>query len=198
MSASAKQLAAVILAGGKNIRFGGYDKAFMLIDGTPVIKVLARKLDNLFGEILVVTNTPGRYAGFEGIVTITDIIRDKGPLGGIHAAMKRAAAPAIFVVPCDMPFVDAGVIRKLIRRYESLTEADALIPVLGKYPEPLHAIYRTSLAGDLEKFLASSPDLSVRKFIAGLKADYIDMPDTENVRRSFTNINRPDDLPPPG
>ncbi len=195
MSAAAKQLTAVILAGGKNTRFGGSDKAFMLIDGVPVIKVLARKLDNLFGEILVVTNTPGRYAGFEGIVTITDIIRDKGPLGGIHAAMKRAAAPAIFVVPCDMPFVDEDVIRKLIRRYESLAEADALIPVLVEYPEPLHAIYRTALAADLEKFLASSPDLSVRRFIAVINAEYIEMPDTERVRRAFTNINTPDDLP---
>ncbi len=195
MSASAKQLAAVILAGGKNIRFGGYDKAFMLIDGTPVIKVLARKLDNLFGEIVVVTNTPGRYAGLEGMVTVTDIIRDKGPLGGIHAAMKRTTAPAIFVVPCDMPFVDTDVIRKLIRRYDSLTQADALIPVLGEYPEPLHAIYSTALAADLEKFLASSPDLSVRHFIAGLNAEYYEMPGTEKVRRSFTNINTPGDLP---
>lgn len=195
MTAAAKQLTAVILAGGKNSRFGGSDKAFMLIDGVPVIKVLVRKLDNFFGEILVVTNTPGRYAGFKGIVTVTDIIRDKGPLGGIHAAMKRAAAPAIFVVPCDMPFVDEDVIRKLIRRYESLTEADALIPVLVEYPEPLHAIYRTALAADLEKFLAYSPDLSVRRFIAVIKAEYIEMPDTERVRRAFTNINTPDDLP---
>ncbi|TVR72903.1 MAG: molybdenum cofactor guanylyltransferase [Marinilabiliales bacterium] len=198
MSASAKQLTAVILAGGKNVRFGGDDKAFMLIDGTPVIKVLARKLDNLFGEIVVVTNTPGRYAGIEGIVTVTDIIIDKGPLGGIHAAMKRAAAPAIFVVPCDMPFVDTDVIGMLITRYEKLPGADAVIPVSGGFPEPLHAIYRTGLAGDLENFLASSPDLSVRHFIAGLNADYIEMPDTEKIRRSFTNINTPGDLPEPG
>ncbi len=195
MCAAARRLTAAILAGGKNTRFGGSDKAFMLIDGIPVIEVLAAKLANLFAEILVVTNNPSRYNGFEGIVPVTDIIRDKGPLGGMHAAMKLAVAPAIFVIPCDMPFVDENIIGKLIGQYESMPEAEALIPVLGESPEPLHAIYSTALVKDLEKFLASSPDLSVRRFISGLKAEYIKISETEKARRAFTNINTPDDLP---
>ncbi len=198
MSTAADNLTAVILAGGKNLRFGGSDKAFMLVDGIPMIKVLTGKVEGLFSEILVATNSPEKYAELAGVVPVTDVFKGMGPLGGIHAAMKMASNPGIFVVSCDMPFVDKDVIGAIARKYEKTPDADAVIPVLGGYTEPLHAIYRTSLAEYLEKYLASSPDLSVRNFISGLKAVYIDMPDTENVRRSFTNINRPDDLPASG
>ena len=58
---------AIILAGGKSSRFGR-DKAFVKIDGVPIIKRQIKILKGIFKKIIIVTNDQRKYRlrGFSG------------------------------------------------------------------------------------------------------------------------------------
>ena len=53
-----QEINAIILAGGKNSRMSGQDKAFLEIEGQPIIERLIGKLKLLVNKIIVVTNSP--------------------------------------------------------------------------------------------------------------------------------------------
>jgi molybdenum cofactor guanylyltransferase len=188
------RMTAAILAGGMNTRFGGKDKAFALIEGVPMVERIVARLREVFGHILVITNFPERYSAFSSIETASDIVKNAGPLGGIHAAMKNAKTPFIFIVSCDMPHIDSGLIREQVALSGSMGEADALIPRINSNIEPLHGIYKTELAPGLESFLSSSDQYSIRSFLASRKVVYMDLPASDSVKKAFSNINSPSDL----
>ena len=76
---------AIILAGGKSTRMG-FDKQLLKIDRRRLMDSIINKLKKEFDEIIIVTNRPELYIGLSHKITV-DIIKDKGPLGGIHAGL---------------------------------------------------------------------------------------------------------------
>ncbi len=92
---------AVILCGGKSSR-AGFDKQLLPCEGTTLPKAIARKLQTLFPEIVIVTNTPGLYAG-SGFVVVEDIVKDAGPLAGIFTGLSYASSEYAYVIAGDMP-----------------------------------------------------------------------------------------------
>lgn len=194
MSGSKDGFTAVVLAGGKNSRFGGEDKAFVAVDGVPMIERILNQLNKIFNDILVITNQPGKYKDYGNMRLATDIIKEAGPLGGIHSAMRNTGTPSIFVVSCDMPYLDAGIIEDQLDLFFRLNDPDILMPRINSGIEPLHGIYRTELAGRLEKFLLTTNNFSIRAFMKELDVAYLDLHDSPKVKRAFSNINRPDDI----
>ena len=195
MSGWSDQITAVILAGGMNSRFSGKDKAFFPVNGVPMVEIISGRLMDLFKKILVVTNSPGRFAGYTDLPFVCDTYSGTGPLGGIHAAMANAKTPYIFVVSCDMPFIDKEIIGKQADLFFKRKKADALIPRINRRIEPLHAIYSSKLDGRLGAFLSVTSDYSIRAFLGGLDVAYMDLPADASVMRAFTNVNSPQDLP---
>ncbi|MFO7923928.1 MAG: molybdenum cofactor guanylyltransferase [Bacteroidales bacterium] len=186
---------AVVLAGGKNSRFGGRDKAFVSVEGVLMIKHVLDNLKKIFRNILIITNTPEKYTGFTDPAFASDIIQDAGPLGGIHSAMKNSGTPYIFVVSCDMPYLDTGIIKDQLNFFRLLNNPDIMIPRINSGIEPLHGIYRTDLAGELDRFLSVTDNYSIRAFLDEHEVAYFDPGDSPRVRKAFSNINRPDDIP---
>src|SRR4029079_9399199 len=80
------RVAGVILAGGRNSRMGGTDKAFLRVHGQTIFERTVHVLRDVCEEIIVVTNRPEKYAGFD-IEIATDEFPLKGPLAGMHAAL---------------------------------------------------------------------------------------------------------------
>lgn len=187
-------ITAVVLAGGENTRFKGTDKAFVKIGGVPMVEHVVERLAGIFENILIVTNSPGSYSGFSNIRVVTDILKGFGPLGGIHAAMKAVKTPVIFVVSCDMPFIDTGIIREQAELFAGLRNNDVLIPRINSKAQPLHGIYRACLAERLGKYLSSCSDYSIRAFLKDIRVGYMDLPATVPVLKAFSNINSPRDF----
>ena len=189
---------AVVLAGGKNIRFGGNDKAFVRVGNVPMVELIIGRLKTVFRNILVVSNFPGKYYGYQGISVTSDIINDSGPLGGIHAAMTTAATSWIFVVSCDMPGLDPAFVIKQLEYFGKSQDIDALVPLIRDEKvsaiEPLHAIYRSALAGRLGEFLGSSASYSIRAFLSTIRVAYMEVEAGQSGHDAFRNINRPEDL----
>ena len=111
MKASPDGVTGVLLAGGNSSRMGR-NKALMPLAGRRLVDRALGVLAGLFDDLLMVTNSPDLYADL-GIRMVPDLVAGKGALGGIHSAVHHAAAPHCLVVACDMPFLNADVLRYL-------------------------------------------------------------------------------------
>jgi molybdopterin-guanine dinucleotide biosynthesis protein A len=122
-----------------------------------------------------------------------DQYQKAGPLGGIHAAIKSTSAEAIFVFAGDMPFLDKNIIKDQVINFNS-RKYDVLVPRIGKFIEPLHAIYSRQIEKSLDRYLAEGRSRSVKDFLSELNIGYFVIPDSKAGRRVFTNINSPSDI----
>lgn len=184
------RISGVVLAGGQNRRFGGKMKATALIGGIPVIERITGTITDIFDEIIIVTNSPEEFANPGYCLIVKDIFINKGPLGGIHAAMSASSSDYLFVIAGDMPFPERILIENQIRFLEQ-NESDVIIPSWRGDIEPLHGLYRTTLKNKLELFLKTSGKISIRDFIKDLNVRYFELPDDTIYARAFININTP-------
>ena len=79
---------AVILAGGKSSRMK-CDKTLLPIAKQPMIEYAFNQLKPLFGEVLISTKDPGRYAYLDAGIVV-DLTSEDGPIFGIVSALKSA------------------------------------------------------------------------------------------------------------
>ncbi len=194
MKGKIADIAGAILAGGKNSRMQGLNKAFVRINGVPVIERTIGLLKEIFGEIILVTNSPPEFESYKKEAVITeDAIRNIGPLGGIHSALSATSRSALFFVACDMPFLHNGLILRQLEYFET-KKCDALIPAVGDCVEPLHAIYKKSLAEDIRRFVKNSGNYSIGSFMKTVDAAYWNLEDSSFHRNVFRNINTKEDL----
>ncbi len=129
-------MTAIILAGGKSRRMGR-DKAFLELDGVPIIKRHLNLLKDIFSNIIIAANDPEKYR-FEDVKVAGDLVLDYGPLAGIYSGLMASDTFYNFIVACDMPFLNERLIRYLITRAGSW---DVVVPkVDGKY-HPLFGVY---------------------------------------------------------
>lgn len=190
-------LTGIVIAGGKGTRLGGCDKAFLEIDGEPIIVRTLRMFRTLFTQTVVVTLRPERFATLGAEVTI-DRYQGGGPLAGIHAGLLAAREPYAFVAACDMPLLDDNVIRFLIDRItpKAGPSPDVIVPWWEGDVEPLHAVYAARCIPIIEQCLQRS-EHSIREFLSRVRVDYIPEEELSKVAgadRSFTNVNTPSEL----
>ncbi|MCJ7448434.1 MAG: molybdenum cofactor guanylyltransferase [Bacteroidales bacterium] len=187
-----KNISGVILAGGDNKRFGGQPKAKIIIGGRAIISRIAVTIEDIFDEIIIVTNVPAEFKEFSHFRIISDLFQNAGPLGGLHAAMKTTSKEAVFVFAGDMPFLEKQLITNQINRFAE-EKCNALVPQVNDFTEPLHSIYSNSILNKLEKYL-NEGTYAVREFLERIDVKYMRLPDSDVTIRSFTNINYPSDL----
>jgi len=186
-------ISGAILAGGTNNRFRGITKANVVIEGVTIISRIISVIEKFFPELIIVTNRPDEFQEFSQFKITKDQYLNAGPLAGIHAAMKASAEEAVFIFAGDMPFPDKRIIADQIKEFNN-RNCDVLIPKIGHYIEPLHAIYRKSLLNDLERFISERRNRAVRDFLGEVNVEYLQLSYNEQNRRAFTNINSPSDL----
>jgi molybdopterin-guanine dinucleotide biosynthesis protein A len=104
-SSDARSISAIILAGGEGKRLRNPVKAKISVGGKPVIDGILDTIDGIFSEIIIASNNPDEFSGYETCSVVTDIYKGAGPLGGIHAAMTFSDSEAFFVLAGDMLFL---------------------------------------------------------------------------------------------
>lgn len=181
---------AVILAGGKSSRMG-FNKEFLELNGESLIKRNIAILKNIFNEVIVVTNNPEYYSELD-VVTIQDIYFQRGPLSGIHAALKRASSEYIYLLACDMPNLDGSFILYLMDTVNA-TGAEIVIGKAGEKLEPFNGFYSKSILARVEKLLEQEK-LAIKALISESRAEFIDIQSTELEREIFLNLNTQQDL----
>ena len=186
-------ISGVILAGGTNTRFDGRIKANLIIDGRTIISRITDILNQVFSEIIIVTNTPEEFGEYSRYKIVSDQFRMVGPLGGIHAAMITSTGEALFVVAGDMPLIEKSMIIRQIEYFQN-NKCDILVPVVNQNIEPLHAIYNISILKRLEGYLSGDYEYAVRDFFKIVDVNYMQFSDSEKIKNAFTNINSPNDI----
>ncbi|MCX6262034.1 MAG: molybdenum cofactor guanylyltransferase [Bacteroidia bacterium] len=187
-------ITAAVLAGGKNSRMSGFNKAFIQISGTPIIERTIKHLKKIFQEVIIVTNKPRDFKHYDqDVIIITDTIKDLGPLAGIHSALSMTSGGGVFFVACDMPFLHNEAIIRQVDYFNSV-DCDCLVPRINLNIEPLHAIYTKRIKNLLYKTLAMGKDNSIRGFLPLVNTCYWDLPNTPFNRIIFSNINTEEDL----
>jgi molybdopterin-guanine dinucleotide biosynthesis protein A len=187
-------IAASILAGGKNRRMRGVNKSFIKVKNTPIIQRTIDILKGIFEEVTIVTNSPKDYAAYKkDCLIITDRIRNIGPLGGMFTALGQTSKPAVFFVACDMPFLHNEFILDQLILFEK-RNCDALVPRISGAIEPLHAIYKKILADDIRRFVQENCDYSIRGFLRTINVCYWDLKDSSFHRDIFRNVNTQEDV----
>lgn len=170
---------AILLAGGDSTRMG-QDKTMLPIDGQPMIKHIYEQLQPHFSQTIVSSSNASLH-DFLGATVVADDVAGRGPLAGIASALKASASNVNFVMACDMPEIDAGLIRAMLRQ---VGDYDAVVPKVGpQMYEPLFAVYKKSALPAIEQVLQSGSNRVIDCFDR-CRVKYIDLPG-----RQFSNIN---------
>lgn len=179
-----------ILAGGASSRMGR-NKALLPFRGRPLLRHQLDTLKPLFSEILISANDPEPYKPF-GLRVVPDQFAERSSLAGVHALLKAATAPRIFVIACDLPFLNSDLIRKLIG---NPGDFDVIIPESDNGLEPLHAVYSRNCVPAIEREAADG-HWKMTGFHDGLWIDTVPISESDWMvegRSPFTNANTPDD-----
>ena len=182
-----------INAGGQSSRMGT-NKAFVVIDGRPMIERIIERVTGLNqAETFLVTNTPEDYA-YLGLRMVADVLLDSGSLGGIYTALHHSPTPYTLVLACDMPFINPAILQKMLDLADGKNEV--IVPRVDGYPQGLHAIYQQNCQPHIQAKLEAQR-LKVIGFYNEVQVCYLDEDayqplDPHGV--AFMNINTPEEL----
>ena len=187
-------LSVVIQAGGQSSRMGE-DKALKPFLGQPLIQRVMDRVFPIADELIVTTNHHEDYAFLQARL-VSDLIPDRGALGGLYTAIASATNPFVAVIACDMPFASP----KLIEGMTTLMvqhEADVVIAKSDGGYEPLHALYRretclpaieAAVHADKWKVIAWFPQVKVYE----LTAEELNSLNPDGL--AFWNVNTPEEF----
>lgn len=180
----------VILAGGSSSRMGS-NKALLPHMGGRFIESISRQMEELFEEILLVTNTPEQYQ-FLHCRKVADRHVGMGPLAGIQAGLLDAYNPRILAVACDMPYISGKIIRYLAELDE---QADVIIPRTAEGLEPLHALYGKRCLPAIDNVLLSGRKQIISFFdrVTVREVATDSLPECTQSFSAFRNVNTPED-----
>lgn len=178
----------IVLSGGESRRMGT-DKALLKVDGVPMVEHVLRALRTVVSHIIVVTNRPESYAVYD-VEVVTDACNKRGSLIGIYSGLLKSRDEYNIVVACDMPFLNSRLLSYMASQADSY---DIVLPKIGEFVEPLHAIYHKRLTTIMENRIKRD-QLQIRGIFSGLKIRYITEEEINRhdpERRSFINLNTP-------
>ena len=191
MPESKAKMTAIILAGGNSIRMGE-NKAFIQIAGIPIIARIHSLLRELFEEVIIVTNQKDLFKSFDSSI-YTDLVPDRGALGGLYTGIFFSSFEYSFCVACDMPFIKRSLVQFLIKQTK---DEDALVPRTRDGLQPLHAIYSKKCLDAIRRVIDRGKykiidfyDLVRVKIVE--ESDFLHL---DPLRESFINVNTPEEL----
>lgn len=186
----ANDLTGLVLAGGESLRMGR-NKAFLELDGRPLIRIVIERLTEVCTEVLIVSGEVAPYAGLD-VPVVEDRFRDVGVLGGLHAGLAAASHDLTLAVGCDMPFLKPEVLRAFAAWAESY---DAAILEHNGYLEPLHGAYRRTCLLPIEAAIRAGKRRIV-SFFPQVRVRTITLTEVAPLDpqlESFRNLNTPEE-----
>ena len=179
-----------VTAGGRSSRMGT-DKAWLEIDGRPMIQRAVDALNQVTSTVSIIANG-AEYARL-GLPVLADLNSGIGPLEAIRVALASSRAPFVLLVACDLPFVTAEFLNFLLDRVE---DHQALAPLNpdGQL-EPLCAIYSTEALKHVTELIRSG-ERKVSRLLDCLRTRLIPFEDFSKLpgaERFFFNVNTPED-----
>ena len=168
----------------------GSDKAELRLSGAPLLEIATRKALALTSQVYVVGPKP-KF----GSEAIEDIFPDRGPLGGIHAALSASHTALNLMLAVDLPFVPLEFLQLLQHRAER-SGALVVVPRTPSGWQPLCAIYRTQFRELAEQSLNAGHN-KIDSLFASASVEVLDESDLKTAGFTpaiFDNLNTPEDF----
>lgn len=184
---------AVILAGGESTRMG-FDKQLLQVNERYIINHLVNQLKNEFSDVIIVTNTPEYYKN-SSCKIVSDQIKNRGALCGIHSGLINASSSYVYFIACDMPIINLDYVGYMKRKLEK-REVDACITQYREWIEPFNAFYSIRLINTIESYLLSD-NKSIFELVRYLDCIYIKEKEARLFSphwEMFINLNNKDDI----
>lgn len=182
---SAHDITLGLLAGGKALRLGGIDKAWLERDGIPQVLRWQRRFADEVGAMLVSANrNPERYAE-HGLVVVKDRVQDIGPLGALEALASACTAPWLFTLPVDLVGTNDCLLRTLV----AMRGVDGAFAVDDDGVQPLIALWRRDALRAACAETIATADTAVHRLQAAMTMSRVVF---SGFR--FGNLNTPADL----
>ena len=174
----------------------GRKKASEAINSTSLLQRVILRLTFLDSAIIIVTAAEQPFpelTGYPRLRVVADAYPDKGPLVGIYTGLTASDSFYNLVIACDMPFLNQALLQYLIQIADGF---DLVVPRLGDFVEPLHAVYSKNCLAPAESLLTQG-NLSVYQLFNLVKVRYVEADEIERFdpkHLSFFNINTEADL----
>ncbi len=181
---------AIILTGGKSSRMGR-PKALLPFGNELLIAHLVRQLERKF-KLVVVVAAPDQELPPLPAKVVRDEVAYQGPVGGIYYGLRVAIGTGAFVTSCDAAFLSLPLISFLTSQ---MSNHDVVVPYWQDRFQPLHAVYRTSVAPLLKEQLGRGElrPISLYDRVRTRKVDEQEIRRFDPEGLSFFNMNAPDD-----
>ena len=187
----------VVLAGGRSTRLG-QDKVRLRLpgDGRDMLARTADLLAACTDGVAVSCRVPASgedTPALPGIRSIPDAEPGLGPLGGVWSALRELRQP-IFVLSCDLPFMDGPTLRRLLDAREA------------RLPGTIMTTYQQEETGFIEALVAvyepaclpwfdAAWEQGIRKFSVVIPEELrTHVPYARSEALPFFNINYPADF----
>jgi molybdopterin-guanine dinucleotide biosynthesis protein A len=184
------ELTGIVLAGGASQRMGR-DKAFLELNGRPLVAHVIERIAQVCEDVIVVARNAEPFTGL-GARSVEDRFRGVGVLGGLHAGLEAAANELALVVACDMPFLNPELLVAFARWAEGF---DVAVLRQGEQVEPLHGAYRRTCLSAIETAIRAGRRRIV-SFFPLVRVHYVAQEDViplDAEMHSFRNINTPEE-----
>jgi len=182
----------IILAGGKSSRMG-QDKGLLLLNNKPLVQHIIEALKPITSNIIIIANNDD-YKSF-GYTVYNDIIKEKGPVGGIYTALSYTSTLNNIVISCDTPFVTTELLEFLLSKSKNNL---VTIPSFNNKTHPLIGVYKqTGITAFKNALDDNDPNVFKLKLMLvnqSLNCNIVNVDKAFNNEKLFYNINTPTDL----
>ena len=181
----------LLLAGGQSSRMGE-NKALLTWQHRPLFEVMADKLTQAGVDTILLSSNAHLHSHHQ---ILPDLIPEKGPLSGIHAALSTVQDNSLLlVVPVDMPRLLPESLVTLVNHSKQLNAAvcfqDYTLPACLRVNKALRQKVKRAINSPHRK------DYSLWRLFQSLDGQSISLSDSDNARllsSQFLNTNTPEE-----
>jgi molybdenum cofactor guanylyltransferase len=164
----------------------GVPKAWLEIDGTPMLRRIVDRVRDVASEVVVVTATGVTLPPLpDGVLILADEEPELGPLMGLAVGLETLRTELVLVLSCDVPNLASEAIQRLV---EGLGDADAILAEAEGRTHPLIAVYRRAILPIVREQLAKR-ELALHRLLCRLQTRTLTLP-----AEWLQNLNTPDDV----
>ena len=181
-----------IFVGGESKRMGSPKGALRVPGSTLTILEALVAAGTEAGMAPVLVGDASQYAALvTDVARIEDRPPGTGPLAGLHAVLHHARGADVVAVACDMPHIDAAVLREVLGAERSAPIVAARRGADAPW-EPMLARFESGAVCDA---VARAIENGVRSFQQLFSIlNVAELPLTPTLQRALTDWDTPDDL----
>lgn len=176
---------AALLAGGQSRRLGGRPKGLVVLEGHTLVARLVAVLRAMGQTPGIIGDPAGPYAAL-GLPIYPDLLTDRGPPGGVHAALAAAEPGWVCVLSVDLPFIDVPTLAALRAQCR---DQHAVVAEANGHLQPLAGWWHTRAFPILDAGLRAQRS-GFKPLLAALEVTVVPWSDG----RPFTDLDTADEV----